>query len=341
MGAAGSGLEMSSGPKLRDAWAAREPFVIEVAEGGGLPDSDWSRNLRWWELDAKFNIGGESLRFLAESNAVDARNAADPRFAPLVQAVHLGARRSPPENPGDAVSPSGWPIWCDGGPLAPFAAEDLQAGQDEAGDGRVGVVPAANLAVGSLVPIFPSDPEAELAADQMAAVAHIGGGARIVAPAGSGKTRVLTERARHLVRGLGVDPKAVCLVAYNKRAQEEMQDRLSDVGGLQVRTLNSLGLAICNGWGRSPAPADSRGSERLRNAKCGICWTALCPRRPTGRWWTESAPTSTPSPLLASGCATRPRLKLNTTPMPTGSPRSPRHMPTSSASGASSISTIR
>ncbi len=240
-------LEMSSGPQLRDAWAAREPLVIEVADGGGLPDSNWTRSLRWWELDPKFNVGDESLRFLAESNAVDARDTAGARFAPLDRAVRLGARRSPPGDPGDAVSPSGQPIWCDGGPLAPFAAEDLQAGQDQDPDLRVGVVPAANLAVGSLAPIFPSVPAADLARDQLAAVAHSGGGARIVAPAGSGKTRVLTERARHLVNGLGVEPGAVCLVAYNKRAQEEMQDRLSDVGGLQVRTLNSLGLAICNG----------------------------------------------------------------------------------------------
>ena len=33
---------------------------------------------------------------------------------------------------------------------------------------------------------------------------HAGGAARIIAPAGSGKTRVLTERARLLLRGWGV-----------------------------------------------------------------------------------------------------------------------------------------
>ena len=209
---------------------------------------------RWWELDPKLNAGSETLRFLAESNAVDARDPTSPRFAPLERAIRLGARRVPPGGLGDAVSPSGQIIWCDGGPLAPFAAEDLRAGQQEGEGGPVGVVPAANLAVGSLAPIFPSEPAAELAADQMAAVAHVGGGARIVAPAGSGKTRVLTERTRHLVKGLGIDPAAVCLVAYNKRAQEEMQNRLTDVDGLQVRTLNSLGLAICNGTGPFASP---------------------------------------------------------------------------------------
>ena len=253
-------LEPSCGRELRAGWAGREPLVIEVADGEDLPDDGWSRSRRWWELDPTFTERDETLRFLAVSNSVDARDPDNPRFAPLEQAMRLGARLSPPGEQGDAISPSGQPIWCDGGPLGPFAAEDLLAGQDNDGKGPVGVVPAANLAVGSLAPIFPSEPEAELAADQLAAVAHVGGGARIVAPAGSGKTRVLTERARHLVRGLGVDPRAVCLVAYNVRARKEMQERLSDVEGLQVRTLNSLGLAICNGTGPFARP---RGFARV------------------------------------------------------------------------------
>ena len=58
---------------------------------------------------------------------------------------------------------------------------------------------------------------------------HGGGGARIIAPAGSGKTRVLTERARHLVRDRGVDPSTICMVAFNVRAREEMQERTADL----------------------------------------------------------------------------------------------------------------
>ena len=256
---------MAAGPELRAAWAAREPLIIEIADGEGLPDPDWTRSEPWWELDPKLTDGAETLRFLAESNSVDARDPQNPRFAPLELAVRLGARRSPPGGPADAADRSGRPIWCDGGPLAPLPAEDLQTGcaEGEGGEGPLGVVPAANLAVGSLDPIFPSEPAAELAADQLAAVAHVGGAARIVAPAGSGKTRVLTERARHLVKGLGVNPNAVCLVAYNKRAQLEMQDRLCDVGGLQVRTLNSLGLAICNGTGPFARP---QGFARVETA---------------------------------------------------------------------------
>ncbi len=49
----------------------------------------------------------------------------------------------------------------------------------------------------------PIAPTADLAPDQLAAVAHGAGPARIIAPAGSGKTRVLTERLRHLVADRG------------------------------------------------------------------------------------------------------------------------------------------
>ena len=92
-----------------------------------------------------------------------------------------------------------------------------------------------------------NDTDAALAADQLAAVTHTGGSARIIAPAGSGKTRVLTERARHLITVWRVPPAAVSLVAFNKRAQEEMQARTADLRGLEVRTLNSIALAIVNG----------------------------------------------------------------------------------------------
>ena len=52
---------------------------------------------------------------------------------------------------------------------------------------------------GLLTPDRHADTQAELAADQLDAVLHDAGPARVIAPAGSGKTRVLTERFRLLV----------------------------------------------------------------------------------------------------------------------------------------------
>jgi len=58
---------------------------------------------------------------------------------------------------------------------------------------------------------------------------------------------VLTERARHLLTQWRLPASAVCLVAFNKRAQEEMSARVAELRGLQVRTLNAIALAVVNG----------------------------------------------------------------------------------------------
>ena len=84
-----------------------------------------------------------------------------------------------------------------------------------------------------------------LAPDQLAAVGEARAGARVIAPAGSGKTRVLTERARLLHTGWGVPPDAMALVAYNVRAASEMRSRLGELPALRIRTLNALSLRLC------------------------------------------------------------------------------------------------
>ena len=90
------------------------------------------------------------------------------------------------------------------------------------------------------------EPSADLAPDQLAAVAHRSLSARIIAPAGSGKTRVLTERARHLLQDWKIPASALTLVAYNVRAADELRERTPDLVGLQVRTLNALALSVVN-----------------------------------------------------------------------------------------------
>ncbi len=138
-------------------------------------------------------------------------------------------------NAYDARGGDGVPVWpwddvVDGGPL----------------EFRAGVVPRASALSGSLVPFGSNACDAALAPDQLAAVTHPGGAARIIAPAGSGKTRVLTERARHLLRRWNIPGRAVTLVAFNKRAADEMVERTTDLPELNVRTLNSLGLSLVN-----------------------------------------------------------------------------------------------
>ena len=233
-----------AGRRLRAAWSNRERLVIEVH--GPLPDADPTLDAPWWSLQAGTTLTEEVWHHLLTADAVDARQPGRVSFGPLERALALGARPAAPGEPGDIVSPETGPAWCDGGPLDACDASELHG---------AALIPAANLATGDLTPLRHCETDADLAPDQRRAVGHLGGGACIVAPAGSGKTRVLTERARWLVRDLGVAPGAVCLVAYNVRARAEMQERTADLPGLEVRTLNTLGLAGRTGAGRFPRPA--------------------------------------------------------------------------------------
>jgi DNA helicase-2/ATP-dependent DNA helicase PcrA len=89
-------------------------------------------------------------------------------------------------------------------------------------------------------------------------VAHGAGPARIVAPAGSGKTRVLTERLRHLHVDRGVERELVLAVAYNKKAQLEMESRTTDFRP-RVSTLNALGHRLLG----APRVLEEREVRRL------------------------------------------------------------------------------
>ncbi len=188
------------------------------------------------QLGARWVPQHEHLRHLIDANSVDL-SSGSPRFALVDMARTLGARATGVDEEGDVVTADGVHLWLDGGPVQhtpPLAG--------------VGVVHRIAIEHGSLRP-FPASnaTTADLAADQRAAVTHAGGAARIIAPAGSGKTRVLTERARHLMHVWNLPASSLCLVAFNKRAQEEMRQRTADLRGLQVRTLNAMALAIVNG----------------------------------------------------------------------------------------------
>ncbi len=77
-----------------------------------------------------------------------------------------------------------------------------------------------------------------------------------VAPAGSGKTTTLVARVAWLVDG-GADPATVCIVAFNKRAAEELTARLDaalaplglPTGSVRVRTFHALGREMLVGAG--------------------------------------------------------------------------------------------
>ena len=99
-----------------------------------------------------------------------------------------------------------------------------------------------------------------LSEDQKLAAGHVFGPARVIAPAGSGKTTVVAERVVNLVSAGAVAKRIQC-VSYTNVAVEEMKrkftkksNELSLPSLLEVRTstLNRIGSLICHESGKFP-----------------------------------------------------------------------------------------
>ena len=249
---------------LHEAWDERRRVVVELGVPlGALREPEVERRPPY-ELDPGFTFERERLQFLVWANNYDARKPGDPVWWHGVRASRLGATL---EGPADVVLPDGNPAWCDGGPRRPLRSpEDATgcAGGASTAVNTLGAQPVALLGEaaasargepvvvhrdsidgGFLTPARYGEPNAALAPDQLAAVAHPGGPARIIAPAGSGKTRVLTERIRHLLLDRGHEPSLVTAVAYNVMAADQLRERTAGFRPT-IRTLNSLGLNVCS-----------------------------------------------------------------------------------------------
>ncbi|MGQ0680312.1 MAG: ATP-dependent DNA helicase UvrD2 [Actinomycetota bacterium] len=224
-------LSASGLAEIERIYRERVPTVFEVV--GELPSEKEVTFEAPWALSPGFFFPLERVIHALTANSVDARGSGRPRWKPGGLAMMLGARAG---GTGDVILPDGWAALCDGGPMNVAA----RAGT---------ILHLVGLEAGSLEPLGSNECRADLAPDQLAAVTHDGAAARIIAPAGSGKTRVLTERARHLIRSWKVPPWCICMVAYNRRAAGEMRERTTDLPGLRIRTLNSLALAIASGSG--------------------------------------------------------------------------------------------
>jgi ATP-dependent DNA helicase UvrD/PcrA len=218
---------------LRAAALAGERLVIELAvdfERQPMLMTDAAPEA----VGAKFSFAGDELHHLIWANSVDARGA-QPSWLALDHAIAAGLAATD-DGVGDVTLPDGTRAWIDGGPMRFVDPID-----------GVAVIHATAIDHASFDVPITNTCAADLAPDQLAAVTHPGGAARIIAPAGSGKTRVLTERARHVLTNWRLPATAVSLVAFNKRAQEEMRERTPDLPSLHVRTLNAIALAIVNG----------------------------------------------------------------------------------------------
>ena len=83
--------------------------------------------------------------------------------------------------------------------------------------------------------------------EQASAVAALGGDIKVVARAGSGKTRTLTTRAIFLLKHCGVSPREILLLAFNRKAAREMRERMASALGdalPHVMTFHALAHAV-------------------------------------------------------------------------------------------------
>lgn len=249
--------------RLHEAWATRSPVVVVLAVDPARFRAPVDYAGEPWTFGAEHEVWFDRLHFLVWANTYDARSG-EPVWWWARKAVGAGATEHA-GGAGDVVL-DGAPAWVDGGPRAP------QPGDVEgAGVVHCETVELGGMALQRALASPDGDgrggahrgPDTDLAPDQLAAVSHGAGPARVIAPAGSGKTRVLTERLRELLGRRGYEVDGVLAVAYNKKAQEEMAARTPGLGA-RVQTLNAWAYSLVARWlGRRPDVLDERDVRRI------------------------------------------------------------------------------
>ena len=239
--------------RLHGLWVERRPVTVELCVDASELRRPVAEERAPWMLGPGYVPLLERLHFLVWANNWDGRRG-DPIWWWSRKAERLGARVG---GRADVVTPQGVHAWVDGGPRSPLDVPVIHAQTVELG--RLTLQPPAAVS------------KADLAQDQREAAEHRAGPVRVIAPAGSGKTRTLGARLLHLIDDRGVEPRFVTAVAYNTRAAREMRERLQRED-LNIRTIHSLGWAII----REVRPDATLLTEREVRSRLG----SMVPKRP-------------------------------------------------------------
>lgn len=85
--------------------------------------------------------------------------------------------------------------------------------------------------------------------NQYQAATYLDSHLRIIAGAGSGKTRVVTYRIAYLIENIGIDPRSILAITFTNKAANEMKERVQKLIGVQatgslICTIHSLCVRI-------------------------------------------------------------------------------------------------
>ena len=85
---------------------------------------------------------------------------------------------------------------------------------------------------------------------QREAIRYLDGPLLVLAGAGSGKTRVITQKIAYLIEECGFNPSNIAAITFTNKAAKEMQERVGKLlkairrSGLTISTFHSLGVRI-------------------------------------------------------------------------------------------------
>ena len=119
---------------------------------------------------------------------------------------------------------------------------------------------------------------------QRRAVAHRGGALRVLAPAGSGKTKTMINRVAALVAD-GTPPGCIVVIAFNTKAAEQLEQRLGrlqvpttrrvqDGSGVHCATFNAFGYRYQHEIMQAAPQVSADAAERARLMRASV-WAAL------------------------------------------------------------------
>ena len=124
-------------------------------------------------------------------------------------------------------------------PAARSAVEAYEEAR-EAANARF-VAAAAPAVARAAQDVLSSPPTAE----QAEAIATDEDATLVLAGAGTGKTAVITGKIAHLVRNRGVPPREILVLAFNRKAAQEIRERLpDDLAGAHVSTFHAFGRRV-------------------------------------------------------------------------------------------------